>query len=174
MKVISITFIVFCCMIMLSTEAHESCCFNRDYHHENNGKNAQGDKWVSRSASDSDSPLSASGSTATVARERRPHVPHQHEWSASGSVSCSDEDYEGGWYTYANAGDNLRLPRSDNDFEFQGTWSYPVNASDLERGVKDPAETIDECSMSAWIYGRDKYGDGALTEKSAYSFIPFH
>lgn len=173
MKVISIIFIVFCCMIMLSTQAHESNSSNRDYHFEVSGTNDQGDKYVIRAAGDSDSPLSSNGSTATVARERRPHIPHQHEWLAGASVSCSDEDYEGSWYTYATAGDDTDLPESDNDFEFQGTWFYPVNASDLERGVKDPAETIDECSMSAWIYGRNKYGDGALTQKSAYSFIPF-
>ena len=174
MKMIGITFIAFCCMIMLSTEAHESSSFNRDYHLENSGENAQGDEWVSRSASDSDSPLTASCSTTTVARERRPHVPHRHEWSASGSVSCSNDDYEGGWYAYATAGDDTDLPESDNDFEFQGAWSYPVSAWDLENGVKDPASTINECSASAWIYGRDKYGNGALAEQSANSFIPFH
>lgn len=160
--------------MLFSGNTHEARISNRDYHEEERSTNQFGDDILTRKASDTDTPFIARSVVKVTHLERRPHIPHHHEWETWSSVENTDNDYRvDSWYALADINGETKLPRSDEGFQHDGEFSYNVMAWDKVRGVRDVNDTIDDCSTYGWILGKTKKKcnpDVGI----ATSYVPYH
>ncbi len=162
-------------LMLVGSEAHDPFSANSSFHYEERTTNDNGDDILARYAGDiDDTPVQAMCRTTAIQRARRPHIPHQHEWESFAYVSNSDENYKvTDWYTFGVANDNTGLPTSEEGFQYDGEFSYSVRPWDMDRGLKDVNEMIDDCNATCRIIAEKKCKNDPKTA-AAVSYIPYH